>query len=158
MMKQHAKVVTMAGAALLLTLATGGSLHARSTMPCRQRPCRRKWMTGDFHQHTYYTDGSNPMNDLTAPGVIATSAVTDPVGLYRKGVMPRDSASASTSRPTPSMADPNRDGFGNSWTTYGPSPVIGEDIDHADEHVALAVPHPDLGHPGLLRSFLHGGL
>lgn len=35
-----------------------------------------KWMTGDIHQHTYFTDGSYPMNDLTAARVIAASAWT----------------------------------------------------------------------------------
>jgi hypothetical protein len=47
-----------------------------------------KWMTGDFHNHTTFTDGSWPMNDLIAQGVIASFAVADPAGLYKQGTAP----------------------------------------------------------------------
>lgn len=86
-----------------------------------------KWMTGDFHQHTTYTDGSYPMNDLTAPGVIATSPWKDPAGLYRSGVMPQgyrfgvdfqaNSEHGGTS---------GKDNFNNAWSTYSPNPAIGD--------------------------------
>jgi hypothetical protein len=86
-----------------------------------------KWMKGDFHQHTTYTDGSYPMNDLTAANVIATSAWADPTGLYRKGVMPQgfrfgldfqaNSEHGGTS---------GKDNFNNAWTTYTPNPAVGD--------------------------------
>lgn len=86
-----------------------------------------RWMTGDFHQHTYFTDGSYPMNDLTAAGVIATSAVTDPSTLYRKGVMPqgfRFGLDIQSNSEHGGVRD--RDGFGNKWTTYAPNPATGD--------------------------------
>lgn len=86
-----------------------------------------KWMTGDFHQHTYFTDGSYPMNDLTAPGVVTTSAITDPTGLFRKGVMPqgfRFGLDFQTNSEHGGIR--NRDGFGNAWSNYVPSPVMGD--------------------------------
>ncbi len=86
-----------------------------------------RWMTGDFHQHTYFTDGSYPMNDLTAPGVVATSAVSDPSALYRRGVMPQGfrfgldvqaNSEHGGIRPT--------DGFGTAWNLISPNPVVGD--------------------------------
>ena len=86
-----------------------------------------KWMTGDFHQHTTFTDGSYPMNDLTAPGVIATEAIMDPTGLFRKGVMPQGFRFGLDFQANSEHGGiRNRDGFGNAWNTYSPSPVIGD--------------------------------
>jgi hypothetical protein len=86
-----------------------------------------KWMTGDFHQHTTFTDGSYPMNDLTAPGTIAPYAVNDPVGLFRKGVMPqgfRFGLDFQANSEHGGIRD--RDGFGNKWSTYTPHPAVGD--------------------------------
>ena len=86
-----------------------------------------KWMTGDFHQHTYYTDGSYPMNDLTAPGMIATHAVADPASLYRKGVMAQGFRFGLDFQANSEHGGiRNRDGFGNAWNAYIPSPVVGD--------------------------------
>lgn len=87
-----------------------------------------KWMTGDLHQHTTYTDGSYPMNDLTAAGTIATYAWSDPTGLYRKGVMPQGFRFGLDFQANSEHGGiRNRDGFANSWyPTYTPSVVIGD--------------------------------
>jgi hypothetical protein len=87
-----------------------------------------RWMTGDFHQHSYFTDGSWPMNDLDAGG----QPVSDPLDVvpdnYKQGVTPTgyrfgldfQANSEHGSRFT-------RDGFGNAWTTYSPNPILGDD-------------------------------
>jgi hypothetical protein len=86
-----------------------------------------RWMTGDFHQHTYFTDGSYPMNDLTASGVIATSAVSDPSTLYQKGVMPQGFRFGLDIQSNSEHGGLRaRDGFGNNWTTYSPAPAVGD--------------------------------
>jgi len=119
-----------------------------------------KWMTGDFHQHTTFTDGSYPMNDLTAPGGIATEAIMDPTGLFRKGVMPQGFRFGLDFQANSEHGGiRNRDGFGNAWNTYSPSPVIGDGASgNANEHVALAVPDQPPGYTGLQRPRLHGSL
>ena len=101
---------------LTVTVLTAGSALAAE-----------KWMTGDFHQHTTYTDGSYPMNDLTAAGVIATSAVQDPAGLYRKGVMPQGFRFGLDFQANSEHGgSSSRDGFSNAWSTYAPNPAIGD--------------------------------
>lgn len=86
-----------------------------------------KWMVGDFHQHTYFTDGSYPMNDLIAPGVIAPSAVKDPSVLYRKGVMPQGYRFGVDAQANSEHGGVRaRDGFGNPWTSYSPFPALGD--------------------------------
>jgi hypothetical protein len=91
-------------------------------------PAAEKWMTGDFHQHTFFTDGSYPMNDLTAPGVIATSAWNDAAGLYQKGVMPQGFRFGLDFQANSEHGGLRaRDGFGANWTTYSPLPAIGDD-------------------------------
>jgi hypothetical protein len=86
-----------------------------------------KWMSGDFHNHTTFTDGSWPMNDLTGPSTIAKDPVLDPAGLYKRGT-------ASTGyrygldffiNSEHGGAFP-RDGFGNKWTSYSPLPFVGD--------------------------------
>lgn len=106
----------LGASALALALALTGNACAAE-----------KWMTGDFHQHTYFTDGSYPMNDLVAAGVIAANAIENPAGLFRKGVMPqgfRFGLDFQTNSEHGGVR--NRDGFGNAWSTYIPSPVIGD--------------------------------
>lgn len=84
-----------------------------------------KWMIGDFHQHTYFTDGSYTMNDLDAPGVPAVSARLVP---WKKGVMPTGFRNGLDFQANSEHGGiRNRDGFGNAWSpTYSPSPVIGD--------------------------------
>jgi hypothetical protein len=86
-----------------------------------------RWMTGDFHNHTTFTDGSWPMNDLSAPATIASGAVQDPSGLYKKGTASTGyrygldffiNSEHGGSFPT--------DGFGNKWTSFSPLPFIGD--------------------------------
>lgn len=88
-----------------------------------------KWMTGDFHQHTWFTDGSYPMNDLTADGVIATSPVTGAAraNLFKKGVMPQGFEFGLDFQANSEHGGVRaRDGFGKNWTTYSPNPAIGD--------------------------------
>ncbi|MBT0666171.1 hypothetical protein KI809_17810 [Geobacter pelophilus] len=86
-----------------------------------------KWMTGDLHQHTTYTDGSYPMNDLTAAGVIATSAWADPTGLYRKGVMPQGFRFGVDFQANNEHGGTSgKDNFNNAWSTYGPGLAVGD--------------------------------
>lgn len=112
------------GALLTLSLASSQAWAADNT-PSQKG--NAKWITGDFHQHTYFTDGSYPMNDLTAAGVIVTSAVTDPAGLYRKGVMPQGFRFGLDFQANSEHGGIRaRDGFGQNWTTYSPFPSIGD--------------------------------
>ncbi|MBJ6724539.1 metallophosphoesterase [Geomesophilobacter sediminis] len=90
-----------------------------------------KWMLGDFHNHTTYTDGSWPMNDLTCSdattGCIASTAVTDTTSLYKKGTGPsafRNGLDFFTNSEHGGLRA--RDGFGNNWTTYSPNPALGD--------------------------------
>jgi hypothetical protein len=86
-----------------------------------------KWMTGDFHNHTTFTDGSWPMNDLTGPNTITQYAVADPSGLYMPGTAPtgfRNGLDFFTNSEHGGIRA--RDGFGNNWTTYSPLPSIGD--------------------------------
>ena len=89
---------------MALSLTIAGPVNAG------QKKVAEKWLTGDLHQHTYFTDGSYPMNDLAREGVIASHAVSDPTGLYKKVYCPKDTASASIFRPTPSTA-----AFAQGW-------------------------------------------
>lgn len=111
----------LGAAALALSLVLSGPVSAG------QKKMAEKWMTGDIHQHTYFTDGSYPMNDLSAPGVIAPQAVSDPTGLYRKGVMPQGFRFGLDFQANSEHGGRfARDGFGKQWNTYSPSPVIGD--------------------------------
>jgi hypothetical protein len=86
-----------------------------------------RWMTGDFHQHTYFTDGSYPMNDLTAQGVVATSAVSDPSTLYRRGVMPQGFRFGLDVQANSEHGGVRTtDGFGTAWNSISPNPVVGD--------------------------------
>ena len=89
-----------------------------------------KWMIGDFHQHTTFTDGSYPMNDLTAAGVIADHPVSDPTSLYRKGVMPQGFRFGLDFQANSEHGGiRERDGFGTYWnntTVYPALPSIGD--------------------------------
>jgi hypothetical protein len=67
------------------------------------------------------------MNDLTAPGVIATSPVADPKMLYKQGT-----ASTGFRFGLDFLANSehggkqSRDGFGAIWSTYTPNPALGD--------------------------------
>ncbi len=81
------------GAGISYTGQDAGAETAKQAMSAKsqQHPCHgnqgcgEKWMIGDFHNHTTYTDGSWPMNDLTGPATIATSAHSSADGLYKQG-------------------------------------------------------------------------
>lgn len=86
-------------AALALSLALAGSVFAM--MPGD----KEKWMTGDFHQHSYFTDGSNQMDTVMTNGYnfgLDFQANSEHGGKF------------------------GRDGSGFSWTTYSPNPVLGD--------------------------------
>jgi len=88
-----------------------------------------RWMTIDLHQHTYFTDGSYPMNDLIAPGVIAASAVavSDVSTLYKKGVMPQGFRFGLDVQANSEHGGGfTRDGFGSAWNLVSPNPVLGD--------------------------------
>jgi hypothetical protein len=84
-----------------------------------------KWMAGDFHNHTTFTDGSWPMNDLTAPGVIATSPVADPGSVYRQGTAAtgfRNGLDFFANSEHGGIRE--RDGFGTYWNNAGVYPIL----------------------------------
>jgi hypothetical protein len=88
-----------------------------------------KWMTGDLHQHTTFTDGSYPMNDLASATAIVSSAVTGPARatLYRKGVMPQGyEFGLDFQANNEHGGSSGKDNFNNAWTTYGPGLTIGD--------------------------------
>ncbi len=95
-----------------------------------QNQASRKWMIGDFHNHTTFTDGSWPMNDLISPVVIAPGPVSDPAGLYKQGTGPtafRNGLDFFTNSEHGGIRD--RDGFGKSWSdtsVYPVPPAIGD--------------------------------
>lgn len=41
-----------------------GAILAVVMLSAGNAPAAEKWMTGDWHQHTFFTDGANPMADL----------------------------------------------------------------------------------------------
>ncbi len=91
---------------------------------------RVKWMAGDFHNHTPFTDGSWPMNDLTGPDAILGSAVSGTTGPYRQGTAPtgfRNGLDFFTNSEHGGLRA--RDGFGRNWndtTAYPTLPAIGD--------------------------------
>ncbi|MDD5761494.1 MAG: hypothetical protein PHP88_03175 [bacterium] len=90
----------------------------------------QKWMAGDFHNHTTYTDGSWPMNDLTGPATIIGSAVPSTTGLYKQGTAPtgfRNGLDFFTNSEHGGIRA--RDGFGSNWTdmtAYPTPPAVGD--------------------------------
>jgi hypothetical protein len=116
--------IKLGAASLALSLALAGPVIAG------HKKITEKWMTGDLHQHTYFTDGSYPMNDLTAPNVIASQAVSDPTGLYKKGVMPQGYRFGLDFQANSEHGGIRaRDGFGNNWnntSVYPTLPSIGD--------------------------------
>ena len=87
-----------------------------------------KWLSGDFHQHTYFTDGSWTMNDLDATGQPVTSAMPLPLPPgYKQGVVPTGYRFGLDFQANSEHGGRfGRDGFGKNWTTYSPNPIIGD--------------------------------
>lgn len=117
------KGMKLASALLALGLSVANPLSAG------EKKIAEKWLTGDIHQHSYFTDGSYPINDLIAQGVIANIAT--PRGsegtLYRKGVMPQGFRFGLDFQANSEHGGKfTRDGFGNVWSKYSPNPVIGD--------------------------------
>jgi hypothetical protein len=84
-----------------------------------------KWMTGDFHNHTTFTDGSWPMNDLTGPTAIATHTYADTNGLYKAGTAPtgfRNGLDFFINSEHGGIRE--RDGFGTYWNNTDVYPVL----------------------------------
>jgi hypothetical protein len=84
-----------------------------------------KWMTGDFHNHTTFTDGSWPMNDLTGPTTITPFAVSDIIGLYKQGTAPtafRNGFDFFINSEHGGIRE--RDGFGTYWNNTSVYPVV----------------------------------
>jgi hypothetical protein len=89
-----------------------------------------KWMAGDFHNHTTFTDGSWPMNDLIGPTTIIPFPVSDTSGLYKQGTAPtafRYGLDFFTNSEHGGIRA--RDGFGRNWnntSAYPTLPAIGD--------------------------------
>ena len=93
------------------------------------RSTHERWMIGDFHNHTTFTDGSWPMNDLLGPATITPVAIPDVSagGVYKQGTAPnafRNGIDFFANSEHGGIRA--RDGFGNYWTTYSPFPSIGD--------------------------------
>ena len=87
-----------------------------------------QWMSGDFHNHTTFTDGSWPMNDLTGPYAITPTAVADASTLHKQGTAPsgfRNDLDFFTNSEHGGAS--SRDGFGIPWSDYSMNPAIGDD-------------------------------
>ena len=95
--KNFWKVAAIGSLALMLTFPT---LSAANSFKDKGEG---KWMSGDFHQHTTYTDGSYPFAFMAQKN--------NEFGL--------DWWSNSEH----GGQDP-RDGQGNNWTTYNPNPIV----------------------------------
>ncbi|MEJ5347927.1 MAG: hypothetical protein WHS46_04475 [Desulfosoma sp.] len=87
-----------------------------------------KWLTGDFHQHTYFTDGSWPMNDLDSEGKPVMSALPFPLPSgYKQGVLPTGYRFGLDFQANSEHGGKfKRDGFGKNWNTYSPNPILGD--------------------------------
>lgn len=107
----------LCAAVLAVTMLSAGSAMAHE-----------KWMTGDFHQHTYFTDGSYSMNDLDASGKPVVTAQSVLPNGYKPGVIPTGFRFGLDFQANSEHGGiRNRDGFGNPWSpTYSPSPVMGD--------------------------------
>lgn len=87
-----------------------------------------RWMTGDFHQHSYFTDGSWPMNDLDASGQPLTTAQDVLPDGYKQGVLPTGYRNGLDFQANSEHGSRfSRDGFGTNWSTYSPNPILGDD-------------------------------
>ena len=119
-----------------------------------------KWMTGDFHNHTTFTDGSWPMNDLTAATVITPSAVSDTTGLYKQGTAPtafRNGLDFFINSEHGGIRE--RDGFGIYWnntSVYPTLPAIGDPTSGRMWRWQSLIRTSDIS--GILRPCLHGRL
>lgn len=133
-MKKTNLCIKLSSMALALSLTMAGSAAGQSKKAdpkgASPKKVAEKWMTGDLHQHTYFTDGSYPMNDLTASGTIAKVAVSETKGLYKKGVMPQGFRFGLDFQANSEHGGIRaRDGFGNNWnnsTVYSTIPSIGD--------------------------------
>lgn len=87
-----------------------------------------KWLCGDFHQHSFFTDGSWPMNDLDAMGQPVTSAIPLPLPQgYKQGVIPTGYRYGLDFQANSEHGGKfSRDGYGKNWSTYNPNPIIGD--------------------------------
>ncbi len=108
---------------------TGDAKSERKTCHPTQI-CGEKWMIGDFHNHTTFTDGSWPMNDLIGATTIAPYAFPDSNGLYKQGTAPtgfRNGLDFFTNSEHGGIRE--RDGFGRYWnntSVYPTLPSIGD--------------------------------
>jgi hypothetical protein len=104
-MKQQKTFVTcLIGIAIAVFLAVP-SISIGDSDDHPAKGTKRKWMSGDFHQHTFFTDGSWTMNDVIPTGYgfgLDFQANSEHGGRF------------------------GRDGFGANWTTYFPNPIIGD--------------------------------
>ncbi len=121
--------VSLAAASAALALAVPLVVMAQSPKAA-QNKASQKWMIGDFHNHTTFTDGSWPMNDLISPVVIAPEAVSDISSLYKQGTGPtafRNGLDFFTNSEHGGIRE--RDGFGRLWSdasVYPVPPAIGD--------------------------------
>lgn len=123
------RCISLAAAVAAVAAAVPIVLMAQSPTAA-QKNVSQKWMIGDFHNHTTYTDGSWPMNDLISPLIVAPAAVSDPSILYKQGTAPtafRNGLDFFTNSEHGGIRE--RDGFGRLWnntSAYPLSPAIGD--------------------------------
>jgi hypothetical protein len=124
-MKQRKRTISC-----LIGIAMAVSLAIPSLSMGSDSKKQGKWMIGDFHNHTTFTDGSWPMNDLTGPTTIAPQAYPNTAGLFKQGTAPtgfRNGLDFFTNSEHGGIRA--RDGFGRNWndtTVYPTLPAIGD--------------------------------
>ena len=105
----HLSLITAILGAVLLLTATSGTAQFPSKWGKwgHQKWCQKKWtwVAGDFHQHTYLTDGSYPFQTVMSEN--------ERFGLDWW---------ANSEHGGGWTRDPN----GNSWLSYSPNPIISD--------------------------------
>ena len=124
------------------------------------------WMTGDWHQHTFFTDGTNFMGDVridlsTTPPtftILDGSLVTDPKAVFPagdyKGVIPQGFRYGLDFQANSEHGGNrgSRDAFGRFWdsTTFYPGglasiPLLGDAASYGNSCSYLTVDSPSCG-------------
>jgi hypothetical protein len=158
-MKRNQKI---AAAVLATAMLSAGSAFAAE-----------QWMTGDWHQHTFFTDGTNLMGDVDMntpanPVILNGQRVTDPKATFPtnayKGVIPQGFRYGLTFQAN-SEHGGNRgshDAFGRFWddTNYYSAPaattipLLGTAATYSNNCSYLGVDNPSCGsgsHPVMWR-------
>ena len=118
-----------------------------------------KWMTGDFHNHTTYTDGSWPMNDLTRPAPSSPPPFRIPAACTGRVPRPLPSETVSTSLQLRTRRHP-RTGTASVHSITRPFTPASPAIDDADPRQMWRWQSSpsDIRHLRLHRPRIHGRL